>query len=298
MAHKLQMLQAAVVENDLSFFRLLVDGRSIKYVTIEAGLYPQDDMCFGPSLVEHLLPIFPGGDWNDGLVAKDEQTGQPHFARTVKTTFSGIRDEELWHGTSIDYVDILVGQKLRAGMYEVTCPTVFNDTIVIAKFARFDWEIQHFENESRAYEWIEAAAAAAEKDDDDDDDNTYIHFAPRFLGYLTEEKNNGHSRVIGFLMERITHARHAEGVKDLAVCQETLSRLHQLGIRHGDLNRFQFLIVDENEEKKTKKRAVLMDFDTATKCDDSDALREEFESLEGCLLDVDARGGGGRLCSE
>ena len=48
---EIELLQAEVDENDESFFRLLVDGRSIKYITVEPGIYSAEDMCFGPSLV-------------------------------------------------------------------------------------------------------------------------------------------------------------------------------------------------------------------------------------------------------
>ncbi|PLB48397.1 hypothetical protein P170DRAFT_477012 [Aspergillus steynii IBT 23096] len=65
------LLQAEVDENDQSFFRLLVDGRSIKYITVEPGIYSFEDMCFEPSLVS-VLPELPPGDWNDSLVAKDD----------------------------------------------------------------------------------------------------------------------------------------------------------------------------------------------------------------------------------
>ena len=73
---KAELLQAEVDEDDQSFFRLLIDGQSIKYVTIESGLYTAEDMCFGPALVA-FLPEFPLGDWNDGLVARDPKSGQP-----------------------------------------------------------------------------------------------------------------------------------------------------------------------------------------------------------------------------
>ncbi|KAB8277879.1 hypothetical protein BDV30DRAFT_204453 [Aspergillus minisclerotigenes] len=66
-------------------------------------------------------------------------------------------------------------------------------TPVIAKFARFAWEIQYIEDETTAYQWINGH-----------------DIGPRFLGHLTE-----HGRVIGFLMEGITNARHA-GLQDLA----------------------------------------------------------------------------------
>ncbi|KAL4795026.1 hypothetical protein BDV19DRAFT_389684 [Aspergillus venezuelensis] len=99
-------------------------------------------------------------------------------------------------------------------------------------------------------------------------------------------------------MERITDARHAAGsdANDnagsnagyLAACQNALSRLHELVIMHGDTNSFNFLI--------RGSEAVLIDFDTAKKCDDRDVLMGESQRLEESLRDVSGRGGGGVLC--
>ncbi|CAI7623183.1 unnamed protein product [Penicillium glandicola] len=250
---KIELLQAEVDENNQSFFRLLVNGQSIKYVTIDPGLYSVDDMCFGPSLVS-LLPTLPAGDWNDGLVTKNGANGQPHFAHAVRTAFPGV--ENTWHGTSVDYTEIVVGEKLRTGIYEVKCP-LFDD-VVVAKFARFDWEIQYLETETTAYQWIEGH-----------------NIGPRFLGHLTED-----GRVIGFLIERIRNARHASP-RDLEPCQVALSRLHRLCIKHGDTNRFNFLIRDST--------AVLIDFDSARKCEDQDALLKELEHLPDSLADLSRR---------
>jgi tRNA A-37 threonylcarbamoyl transferase component Bud32 len=88
-------------------------------------------------------------------------------------------------------------------------------------------------------------------------------------------------------MERIANVRHA-GPQDLDICQQTLARLHALGIRHGDVNRFNFLIRDE--------RAVLFDFDTARKCDDSKLLAGELRNLQEALESSSDKGGGGYLC--
>lgn len=244
---KVEVLQTEVDENNQSFFRLRVDGRAIKYLTVEPGLYRAEDMRFGPSLLS-ILPDFPPGDWNDGLVARDTNSGQPFFARTSRTQFPSVRHR--WHAIYVDYLDIVVGEKLRTGIYEVTCPHF--DTVVVAKFARFEWEIQYLENEPVAYEWIDGH-----------------EIGPRFLGHLTEG-----DRVIGFLMERVTGARHA-CLSDIVACQQTLSRLHRLGILHGDINRFNFLIHDS--------KAVLIDFDTARRCDNQDALRRAFEILPSSL---------------
>lgn len=213
---KIELLQAEVDDNDQSFFRLLVNDLTIKYITVEPGIYSAEDMCFGPSLVS-LLPKCPTGDWNDGLIARDANDGRPHFAYINLTQFPGVQNT--WHGTYVDYLDLSIGRKLRTGIYEVKS-SLFDGTIV-AKFARFPWEIQYIENETTAYRWISGH-----------------NIGPQFLGHLTE---NG--RVIGLIMERITNARHA-GTQDIQACGDVLSRLHGLGVRHGDINRFNFLIRD------------------------------------------------------
>ncbi|KAG2412505.1 alpha-galactosidase A precursor [Aspergillus terreus] len=254
----IELLQAEVDGNDESYFRLLVDGRTIKYITIGPGIYSTEDMCFGGSLVS-ILPELPPGDWNDGLVAQDADD-RPHFASAQHTQFPGVQNT--WHGTYIDYMDLLIGRKLRTGIYEVRCASF--DNAVVAKFARFPWEIQYMENETAAYQWI-----------------TGHDIGPQFLGHLTE-----HGRVIGFLIEYIPNARHASA-QDIAACREGLSRLHALGIRHGDINRFNFLVQDS--------KATLIDFDTARKCDDRKVLLQELEGLPASLEDLSYRGGGGLL---
>ncbi|KAF8338695.1 hypothetical protein F5887DRAFT_1273062 [Amanita rubescens] len=100
---------------------------------------------------------------------------------------------------------------------------------------------------------------------------------PRFLGHLTEE-----GRVIGFAMERITSCRHATP-EDLALCQQALSKLHRLSIKHGDINKHNFLIHDD--------RATLIDFESALQCNDAKVLEEEFRGLEKELSDMSGRGG-------
>ncbi|KAL2846166.1 hypothetical protein BJY01DRAFT_234666 [Aspergillus pseudoustus] len=143
-------------------------------------------------------------------VDQDEQsffrirdTGGPSFVRAIRTKFPSVQN--CWHDTYVDYTDLILGDELRVGIYE-------------AMFARFEWEIQYMENETTAYERIEGH-----------------DIGPRILGHLTEGE-----RVIGFLMERITNACHANQ-NDLASCQQSLERLHNLGVNHGDTNRFNFL---------------------------------------------------------
>jgi predicted Ser/Thr protein kinase len=168
-----------------------------------------------------------------------------------------------WHATSVDYLELTIGRKLRTGIYEAIS-SVFGEATIVAKFTRFPWEIGYMENETWAYEWINGH-----------------DIGPRFLGHLTEN-----FRVIGLLLERITGARHA-GAADVDICKGVLSRLHGLGVQHGDTNRFNFLVSGET--------AVLIDFDTAKKCDDAQLLRQELEDVPARLSDVSSRGGGGLL---
>jgi hypothetical protein len=100
---KIELLQAEVDENDQSFFQVLVDGLSIKYITVEPGIYSTEDMCFGSFLVS-VLPTFPTGDWNDGLVAEDAKDGRPFFARVCLASFPGVR--KTWHETYITVIDL------------------------------------------------------------------------------------------------------------------------------------------------------------------------------------------------
>ncbi|KAK2845243.1 hypothetical protein FQN49_005912 [Arthroderma sp. PD_2] len=249
-----ELLQAEVDEDTESYFRLRIDGM-IRYLTIDPGLYSSETMCFGPSLLSN-LPDLPVGNWNGALVTKDPKSGAPYLAHASRVALPGVNDT--WHGTSIDYLDIQIKERLNSGLYAIKSPTPGMDAVI--KFARFEWEIGYLEDETTAYQWIEGH-----------------DIGPRFLGHLTED-----GRVIGFIVERITGGRHA-GPQDLELCQRALSRLHALGIRHGDINRFNFLIQGS--------KAVLIDFATARKCNDQVSLNEEMHSLRRYLETSSTRGG-------
>lgn len=251
----IQVLQASVDSEDQSEFRILVDRNFIKYLTIDPGLYDVSDMCFAPSLIS-MLPPLPPGDWNKGYISHNTSNLRPHFTRVTKLQLPGVT--KVWHPLQIDYLELHMGQKLRSNVYEATCPQ-FNSTI-IAKFARFDWEMPQLDAETSAYQWIEDH-----------------QIGPKFLGHLSEE-----GRVIGFIIERITDCRHATP-EDISPCQRTLSRLHELGIKHGDLNKHNFLIRDG--------KATLIDFENSTRRNEAKALEEEFRTLQEELRDTSGKGG-------
>lgn len=260
MARDIQMLQALVDEGDEdSYFRFLVGGRSIKYITIANGLYTAYDMVFAPTLIP-LLPAFPPGEWNDGRISKNLQDRQPYFERVEKRSLSGVTS--IWHPTTIDYLDLKLGHKLRSQVYEATCST-FPSTVVV-KFANYEWEVNDIDHETTAYQWIEGRGIGAS-----------------FLGHITES-----GRVIGFIIEKVANASRA-GPEDLSLCQNILSRLHGLGIKHGDVNRHNFLVHDG--------RATLIDFDFSRKCQERSELHREMSSLHDQLSDTSGRGGSIRV---
>lgn len=146
-ALNVQLLQVSADPDNESHFRILVGSKFIKYLTINTGLYSLDNMCFAPSLISLLPPLPPGG-WNVGHVSKDLTHGRPYFATATKIPLRKIT--HIWHPFQIDHLELEIGQKLRSNVYETTSPR-FNSTI-IAKFARFSWEIPYLDSETAAYE--------------------------------------------------------------------------------------------------------------------------------------------------
>lgn len=238
-----------------SEYRFLVDGRHVKYVTVAAGSLPKDKRTFGPVLIP-LLPPFPAGDWNEGHIEQDHDTNELYFSHYEKVEFEGI--EVTWHPRHIDFLEMTRLERLRQNVLRMSHPDF--DTPVIFKFAEFPWQIPYFEAETMAYEWI---------------DGTDI--GPRFYAHVTEA-----GRVIGWIMEDLHEMRTAEP-EDLAVCQVALTELHALGIKHGDINRFNFMVKGNV--------ARMIDFETAQKCEDSKELQDELERLAESLNDPSFRGG-------
>lgn len=85
----IQLLHCSVDPDDISEFRILVDGRHVKYLTIDAGLYTPDDMCFAPSLIT-MLPPLPPGDWYHAILQTVSPASPPwQRARCLPSRTSG-----------------------------------------------------------------------------------------------------------------------------------------------------------------------------------------------------------------
>ncbi|KAF3209745.1 hypothetical protein TWF106_005847 [Orbilia oligospora] len=172
-----------------SYYRMLDGRKYFRYITIDPGTLDEEDLTFPPALLQK-LPAFLTGDWNCGRIARAEN-GVPYFVETTKQKLPSIN--YIWHEKSFDYFSLQIKQRFSAKVYLATIPHPKNRDVV-AKFARFPWEIEYYALGTRWYERIKGHG-----------------IGPEFLGYLTED-----GRVIGFLMEKLD-GRHAT-IEDLPAC--------------------------------------------------------------------------------
>ncbi|OBT83909.1 hypothetical protein VE02_08411 [Pseudogymnoascus sp. 03VT05] len=174
-------------------------------------------------------------------------------------------DANWTHPTTIDYFDLEKTEQLTAAAYEaVPSPalaSILGTSHIIAKIARFEWEIPRLEQETRIYRLLSGSG-----------------LTPRFLGHIREG-----DRVIGFVLEKV--AGRAAGVEDLEACRGVLGRLHGMGVVHGDVNRFNFLVGEGGAVR-------IIDFERAEEGAGEERRRGEIEGLGGELGGGEGRGGG------
>jgi hypothetical protein len=259
-------LLACLVDEDDTYdsdYRFLVDGQHVKYLTTAPGTFRrgEDNRTFEPILLSELLPPFPTGDWNRGHVARDPETGKAAFVRTETVRFPGV--ENLWHPVTLNELDFTRHDRLRQRVHVSTHPAVQGGAPVLVKLAVWPWEITSMETETAAYQWISGSGVG-----------------PTFLGHVTEGKDG---RVVGFVAEWVPGAR-AAGPGDMDGCKEALGRLHGLGIKLGDINKYNFLVRDGHE-------VVLADFETARRECLPSELEDEMGALKSSLEDTSFRGG-------
>ncbi|KAG5954421.1 hypothetical protein E4U58_007630 [Claviceps cyperi] len=107
----------------------------------------------------------------------------------------------------------------------------------------------------------------------------------KFLGHLIlTEGTNG--RIIGFIVEWLGGSRSAEP-RNPGDCKKVLARLHQLGIKHGDINKHNF-----PDGPVQDGQVVLADFEAARRDFSHVELEDEMNALKDSLESTDARGGG------
>jgi predicted Ser/Thr protein kinase len=249
------------VDDEDSFeseYRLQI-GNQAKYLVISPKTFDRDTLSFPIPA----LPSLPWYDeWTIAHISRCETSGD------LKTFISsrmlaGVKCQ--WHHTLVDCLELKRTKLLTATAFEAVSHPILPITFqspatMIAKIARFEWEIPRIERETRAYQLLEGSG-----------------LTPRFLGHIHE---NG--RIMGFILEKI-EGRPAS-IQDLNICETALEKLHELGFLHGDANRYNFLV--------TKEGVKLLDFERLQEDASLESMRKEVESVRVELTEESGRGGG------
>jgi predicted Ser/Thr protein kinase len=241
-----------------SEYRLRIGDR-VKYLKVAPRTFDRDILSFP---LGALPPLPYDGNWTVAKIYRDLESGELRNAFSYQK-LAGVQNK--WHNAQINVLDLerisqLTGStfeaKFKSGLDGGLSPT----KTVIAKIARFEWEIPRIETETRAYQLLENSG-----------------LSPRFLGHIHEE-----GRIIGFLLEKLESGNASP--EELKECQLALRKFHDLGYLHGDVNRYNFLIL--------KDEVKLIDFEKFQENATTKVQAKEMESLKAELRDGSGRGAG------
>ncbi|UDD61099.1 hypothetical protein AFCA_008482 [Aspergillus flavus] len=129
-------LSMEVDGEDDSEYKIFIHGR-IRYVTIAPGTYDRGTL----SMPLDSLPDLPRDEsWNHPYISRDNLTSELKTSLTPRI-FPDVN--VIWHANLVDCMDLTKTRTIPPNAFEATCPLAKSgpqDT-VIAKLARFDWEI-------------------------------------------------------------------------------------------------------------------------------------------------------------
>lgn len=204
-----------------SKYRLQIGDR-VKYVDVAPATFDKDTL----SLPLSSFPALPYHDdsWTVAHISRDAESGE------LKTLLSDQKlagVQNIWHSTQINVLDLKRTKQLTGAAFEALIsssalgdpatassapepPSTQDKSVVIAKIARFDWEIFRIERETWAYQVLQNHDAS--------------EIIPRFLGHIHEG-----GRVMGFLLEKLEGRCYAS-VNDLASCEVVLGKFHGFGL--------------------------------------------------------------------
>ncbi|XXG95874.1 hypothetical protein Hte_002146 [Hypoxylon texense] len=234
-------------------------GNQVKYIVIYPGTFDRDTLSFP---LGSLPPLPYDEQWTVAHISRNKTSGLLETS-TSNQTLAGVKCQ--WHPNLVDVLKLERTKQLTAAAFEAfshsTLPSIpTKPATVIAKIARFEWEISRIERETRAYQLLEGSG-----------------LAPRFLGHIHES-----GRIMGLLLEKVEGCPAC--AQDLGACQAAVERLHRLGLLHGDVNRHNFLVTAEGVK--------LIDFEHVEENASPEAMGKELESLHAELVDESGRGGG------
>jgi hypothetical protein len=250
------------IDDEKGLYRIRA-GHRVHYLTIFAGAFDDNIMC-RPFLLVPSLPDFPDRDWTTMEI-------RPQKDGLAETTISSeplptIQDDIIWHINQVEIIELKAAKRyIKSRISEV----MYRNQPAIAKIARFPWEIQYIENETFAYSVLQKYAPEV---------------IPRFLGHLTEG-----GRVMGLLLEMVEGGYAS--IENISQCEKAVQAIHQAGLIHGDVNRYNFMV-------DTKTAAVkVIDYEHVEAFED-ELARNELNSLMDELQEDSGRGGPPRIIAK
>jgi hypothetical protein len=162
-----------------SEYRLQI-GNQVKYLVVSPGTFDRDTLSFP---LGSLPPLPYKDEWTVAYISRDKTSGNLETSISNRT-LAGVKCR--WHPITVDCLELERTEQLTAAAFEAlshsTIPSIPTPpATVVAKIARFEWEIPRIERETRAYQLLEGSG-----------------LAPRFLGHVHE---NG--RIMGLLLEKL-----------------------------------------------------------------------------------------------
>lgn len=229
--------------------RILVeDGKekAIKYVFVDSETPHGGQVSIN-------LPHLPLGDWNEGHIYFDRDTGTYNIKNTTLTTH--LEEMNDWHPRRIEYIDFANVETLQQDRLQVVTHPDF-DTTVLIKIASFPWEISSLEQEAAVYQLLHG-----------------LGVTPGFLGHVTES-----GRTIGFITEYIEEVPSTR-VRNIEGCLEALRKLHQGGIAHGDAH-------DGNCLIRRDGSSVLIDFELSLQTWSHEEFERDLDIMGRCIQEI------------
>ncbi|PSS10957.1 hypothetical protein M430DRAFT_37085 [Amorphotheca resinae ATCC 22711] len=247
-----------LIDDEQGTYRIRA-GHRVHYVTIPTSTFDEDTMC-RPYLLIPQLPAFPDADWTTMCISR----GADGLIESTLSYEPLPAIPKPWHHRRIDVLSLKHIKRHRSNVHEV----LYGGRPAISKIALFEWDFHRIGNETRVYSTLMKHQ---------DQHPAEPPCAPKFLGHLTEN-----DRVIGFLLEKVEG--EFASIDDMPNCKKVLHRLHGMGLIHGDVNRYNFIVDRSNNNVR------MIDFEHAEDLDKTKAHRE-LESLASELAEETGRGG-------
>ncbi|KAI2791734.1 hypothetical protein POX_c04611 [Penicillium oxalicum] len=226
-----EVLSLDLEDNDF-LYRIRRKSRIVYVSVLHEDIIPSEERTDGSRILSNLRAV-PNwnGDWTTLTIRK---TPKGVIETTVDEFPPHSLNTAVIHGKDAPYFNILDLVPFSRISDRVS-RVVLGDKTLVLKIARFRHEVPALQREVSTYALLASRG---------------FPLAPKVIGYAYEGTIN---RTIGLLMEDIAGSTPGSG--DLEDCQITARLLHDYGILHRDLNRYNFLMTDHG--------AIVFDFEVA-----------------------------------